>query len=118
MHAVDATLGKPPVGPAADPVADALVAVARGDRAAFAELYRLTAPLLLGVALKLLRRRDLAEDVLQEALLTVWQRAERFVPERGAPLGWLSMVVRNRAIDRLRREMRQPAATASATEGE
>ena len=85
----------------------ALVATATGDRAALATLYRLAAPRLLGVALRILRRRDAAEDVLQEAFISIWERAGQYSGERGPPLPWLAMIVRNRSIDRLRKETRQ-----------
>lgn len=81
---------------------DVLRAVARGDRAAFEELYRLTSARLLGVCLRILPARAEAEDVLQEAYLTVWRRAASFEPARGGAMTWLIALTRNRAIDRLR----------------
>jgi RNA polymerase sigma-70 factor (ECF subfamily) len=91
----------------ADPLGIALAAVAAGDRSAMAELYRLTAPRLLGVAMRILGRQDAAEDVLHEAYLSVWQRAGQYAADRGQPLAWLAMIVRNRAVDRLRQEARR-----------
>ena len=85
-----------------DPLIGLMEAVARKDRRAFDELYRLTAPRLLGFAVKMLRRRDLAEEVLQESFLAIWQRAGAYDSEYGSPLGWLVTIVRHRAIDRLR----------------
>ncbi|TWT12798.1 sigma-70 family RNA polymerase sigma factor [Reyranella sp. CPCC 100927] len=85
----------------------ALAATARGDRKAFADLYRLASPTLMAVALRVLARRDAAEDVLQEAFLAIWDKAGQYQAERGAPLGWMAMVVRHRAIDRVRRERRR-----------
>jgi len=85
----------------------ALTATARGDRAAFADLYRLASPTLLAVALRVLGRRDAAEDVLQEAFLAIWDKAGMYQAERGAPLTWMAMVVRHRAIDRVRQERRR-----------
>jgi RNA polymerase sigma-70 factor (ECF subfamily) len=85
----------------------ALEATARGDRAAFADLYRLASPTLLAVALRVLGRRDAAEDVLQEAFLAIWDKAGMYQAERGAPLTWMAMVVRHRAIDRVRQERRR-----------
>ncbi len=85
-----------------DPLIGLMEAVARKDRRAFDELYRLTAPRLLGFAIKMLRRRDLAEEVLQESFLAIWQRAGAYDGEVGSPLGWLVTIVRHRAIDRLR----------------
>jgi RNA polymerase sigma-70 factor, ECF subfamily len=77
--------------------------VAQGDRQAFATLYDATAPQLFGVALRIIRRRDVAEEVLQESFVAVWQRAADYAPAGGAPLTWLTSIVRNRAIDQLRR---------------
>ncbi len=94
-------------GSEADPIGQFLTAVAAGDREAMAGLYRLTAPRLLGIAMRILRRQDAAEDVLHEAYLAVWQRAGQYSRDRGQPLAWLAMIVRNRAIDRLRQETRR-----------
>src|SRR5690349_13710973 len=77
--------------------------VVRRDRAAFAALYARTAPQLFGIALRILRQREEAEDVLQEAFVAVWDRAASFDPERGSVMTWLVTVLRHRAIDRRRR---------------
>ena len=85
---------------------DLLIAAGHGDRGAFARLYDASAPTLFAVSLRTLRRRDLAEDVLQEAFLTIWRKARQYRPDRGHPLAWMIAIVRNRAIDRLRAESR------------
>ncbi|HTE42227.1 MAG TPA: sigma-70 family RNA polymerase sigma factor [Steroidobacteraceae bacterium] len=72
------------------------------DSKALSELYRLTSPQLLGVLLKLLRRRALAEEALQDVMVRVWQRASQFEAYRGRGMAWLVSVARNRAIDLLR----------------
>jgi RNA polymerase sigma-70 factor (ECF subfamily) len=87
--------------------------VAGGDQAAFAELYDRLARLAYGVALRILRSPQLAEDVTQEAFLTVWRDADRFRAARGSARSWVLMIVRARAIDRTRREQRRGGATAS-----
>jgi RNA polymerase sigma-70 factor, ECF subfamily len=89
-----------------------LRATAAGDRAAFAELYASTAPQLFAIALRILRQRDRAEDVLQESFVAIWQRARDFDAEKGGPMTWLITVLRNRAIDALRRGARQPERLA------
>ncbi len=81
-----------------------LAATAGGDRGAFADLYAETATRLFGVALRIVGRRDHAEDVLQEAFVRVWNAAGDYRSARGAPMAWLSTIVRNKAIDRKRRE--------------
>jgi RNA polymerase sigma-70 factor (ECF subfamily) len=77
--------------------------VAAGDRAALAELYRLTSGKLFAVCLRILVQRAEAEDVLQDVYLTVWKKAGLFDQARGvSPITWLAAVARNRALDRLR----------------
>ena len=83
---------------------DLLVATAAGDRAAFAELYRQTAGQLLGLAQRMLRDRAAAEEVIQEGFIRIWSRAGEFQPDRGAAMAWMVTIVRNGAIDRLRKE--------------
>ena len=85
-------------------IAALLEATARGDRAAFRDLYDATAPKLLGIALRIIRNRSIAEEVLQEVYVKIWQNAERFTPEAGHPAAWLAAIARNRAIDRIRAE--------------
>ena len=82
---------------------DALIeATGRGDRAAFRALYDETSARLFGVVLRIVRDRGVAEDVLQETYLKVWQKAEIFDPAAGRPITWLATIARNRAIDRVR----------------
>ena len=75
-----------------------LVATAARDVDAFERLYRRCAPLLLGVALRVTRRRELAEEVLHDSFMRIWRAAHTFDPF-GAPVGWMTTIVRNRAID-------------------
>ncbi len=91
-----------------------LAASGGGDRRAFAEAYRIAAPRLFAVTLRMLRRRDLAEDVLQDAFISIWRKAGQYRPERGGALAWMIAVVRNRAIDRLRGEARKSATLAES----
>jgi RNA polymerase sigma-70 factor (ECF subfamily) len=76
-----------------------LAATAAKDQAAFAELYDLTRRRLFGVALMVLRRRDLAEDATQDAFIRIWRNAASFDPARGMPMTWMATIVRNLAID-------------------
>jgi len=76
--------------------------VALGDRKAFRALYDAAAPSLFGVALRILKRRDRAEDVLQDAFVSVWQRAASYSAAASQPMTWLTAIVRNRALDLLR----------------
>ena len=81
-----------------------LAAASRGDRDRFRSLYDATAPKLFALVLRITRNRAIAEEVLQETYVKVWQHAERFSPEAGKPMAWLATIARNRAIDRLRSE--------------
>lgn len=92
------------VSDAASDLSALLTATGAGDRRAFKSLYDATSRRLFGVALLILQRRDVAEDVLQEAYVRVWTQARQFDPARGPALAWLSRIVRNLAIDHLRRE--------------
>lgn len=89
-----------------------LAAVARGDREAFATLYRTTSDLMLAICLRMLRDRAEAEDVLQDVFVSVWHKAPQFDASRSTAMTWLTSIARNRAIDRLRASPRL-ANTAS-----
>ena len=71
----------------------------RSSAAAFERLYRLSAPVLLGVALRIVRRREVAEEVLHDAFTRIWNSAGSFDPVGGAPVGWMTAIVRHRALD-------------------
>ncbi|HEY3177374.1 MAG TPA: sigma-70 family RNA polymerase sigma factor [Casimicrobiaceae bacterium] len=77
--------------------------VALADQRAFTELYRLTSPHLYAVALRILREPAQAEEILQEAYVSVWHHAGTYVAAKSQPLTWLTSIVRNRCLDRLRR---------------
>jgi RNA polymerase sigma-70 factor (ECF subfamily) len=80
-----------------------LAATARGDRAAFEQLYAATRAKLYGVVLRILRRHDLADEVLQETYLKIWGSAGLFDPTRASPITWMVTIARNRAIDLVRK---------------
>src|SRR5579872_5547861 len=86
---------------------DLLHAAAQGRQAAFQELYGLTSPQLFASLLRILKRRDLAEEALQDAFVSVWQRAASYSADKGAPMTWLVSICRYRALDLLRRENRE-----------
>lgn len=85
-----------------DELSEALAGAGRGDRAAFRRVYEATSAKLMGVCLRILADRQLAEDVLQETYVTVWRKAETFDATRASPITWLVTIARNRSIDRLR----------------
>jgi RNA polymerase sigma-70 factor (ECF subfamily) len=72
------------------------------DPAALAELYDRYSRLLFGLILRILRNRDEAEEIMQDAFVQAWTRATTYRAEIASPAGWLVGIARNRAIDRLR----------------
>jgi RNA polymerase sigma-70 factor (ECF subfamily) len=86
-----------------DVLAELMARSALKDQRAFAELYRHTAAKLYGVALRILRRQDWAEEVLQESFVNIWNHLGEYSATRSAPLTWMTAIVRNRALDWVRR---------------
>src|ERR1700736_443773 len=80
-----------------------IAAVAKGDEAAFERLYTATRAKLFGVVLRILRRQDLAEEVIQEAYVKIWKSAGQFNPGLSSPITWMASIARNRAIDVVRK---------------
>lgn len=78
----------------------------RGDKSAFGELYVHFAPRVKSYLLRLGAPADVAEELAQESLLTVWRRAPTFDPELASVSTWIFTIARNKRIDRLRRERR------------
>jgi RNA polymerase sigma factor (sigma-70 family) len=85
----------------------ALEACARGERYALRAIYEREARSLLGVALRIVRDRETAHDVMQDAFLQVWQRASTYQRALGSGRGWIYTVVRHRALDEVRRVRRE-----------
>lgn len=85
--------------PHADLLADLIAASARGDQHAFQRLYAATSSVLFGMALRILKRRDWAEEVLQESFISAWRHAARYDRNKGAAMTWLIRIVRNQAFD-------------------
>jgi RNA polymerase sigma-70 factor (ECF subfamily) len=83
-------------------LADLLKASARGDQAAFAQLYDATSARAFGLAVRVVRDPAQAEEVAQEAFLDIWRTASRFDPDRGSPLAWMLTIVHRKAVDRVR----------------
>ena len=87
-----------------DEIQTLLSRVALRDAVALESLYRKVAARLLAVASRVVQDRALAEDVLQEVFLTVWNQSAQRAPGQSLTLAWLCVVTRNRAIDMLRRK--------------
>ncbi len=87
---------------------EAINAIAEGDGEAMRRLYEATASELYAICFAVVRNREVAEDLLQEAYTKVWNRAAGYDPEKGSPMVWLSFIARNSAIDRVRARSRRP----------
>src|ERR1700739_5024784 len=80
-----------------------LQGAARRDAAAFRALYDATSSKLFGFALRILVKRELAEEVLQESFVAIWNNAGSYQSQLAAPMTWMATIVRNKAFDLLRR---------------
>jgi RNA polymerase sigma-70 factor, ECF subfamily len=102
------------VDPAPEQLANLLAASGRGEQSAFAQLYELTSARLFGVALRMMRRRDWAEEALQDAFVSIWQHAAQYNMTKSAPMTWMTTIVRNRCLDWLRRPQPEQRADDDA----
>jgi RNA polymerase sigma-70 factor, ECF subfamily len=87
-----------------DELVGLLAAVAKGDQGAFERLYAATRAKLYGVVLRILRRADLADEVMQDAYLKIWRSAGEFDPRLATPITWMVAIARNRALDLVRKK--------------
>lgn len=78
--------------------------IADQDKSAFAQLYGLTSRKLYGVALRIVRDRSVADDLLQDAYLKIWRRARSYDPALASPIAWMVAIIRNGAIDIMRKQ--------------
>ena len=88
--------------PASGTLEALLHATARGDTAAFERLYQATSPKLYGIVLRIVKQREAADDVLQDAYVRIWKHARTQSGPTGSALGWMVRIARNRALDWLR----------------
>ncbi len=79
-----------------------LAQVAEGHMEAFARLYDITSPRLFAIAFRILRDEAVAQDATQEAYVNIWRKAKLYDPARGSPIGWMSVIVRNVALNMIR----------------
>jgi RNA polymerase sigma-70 factor (ECF subfamily) len=97
-----------PQGAASDPLDERaqltglLRASARGDEAAFAELYDATSRRIHGLVLRVIRDPAQSEEVTQEVFLEIWRLSTRFDDDQGSPLSWMMTIAHRRAVDRVR----------------
>jgi len=80
-----------------------LAATARKDAGAFRSLYEATSAKLFAFALRILNKRELAEEVLQESFVNIWNNASSYQSSLAAPMTWMTTIVRNKTFDLLRR---------------
>ncbi|WP_260482309.1 sigma-70 family RNA polymerase sigma factor [Sphingomicrobium flavum] len=85
----------------------ALHAAASGDPEALTDIFERTNGKLFGICMRILRNRELAEDVVQEVYIKIWRKAGRYQEDKASPMTWMATIARNSAIDVLRRK--QPA---------
>nr|WP_308807658.1 sigma-70 family RNA polymerase sigma factor [Pseudoduganella dura] len=84
-----------------------LLAAGRRDAQAFRTLYDATSPKLFGFALRILHKRELAEEALQDGYVAIWHAAGTYQAALAAPMTWMTTIVRNKALD-IRRRLDQP----------
>ena len=75
-----------------------------GDEVAMGSFYDATVNRVYGMAMKVVLRPELAEEVVSDVYLQVWRQASKYRSQRATPIGWLLMICRSRALDKLRRE--------------
>ncbi|MFC7053724.1 sigma-70 family RNA polymerase sigma factor [Hansschlegelia quercus] len=95
-----------------DDIAVALASCARGDRSALKVIYDSETPVLLAVATRIVRRREVAEEVLQDAFVRIWRSASTYDPALGSGRAWVFAIVRNRALNQLRDDRHTPVDDA------
>jgi RNA polymerase sigma-70 factor (ECF subfamily) len=84
------------------------------DQAAFAELYSATKGKLFSAVLRIVSRRDIAEEIIQEAYVRIWRNADSYRSSCGSPMTWMITISRNLAIDLVRRPVREVYSDESA----
>lgn len=84
-----------------------LLRIASKDAAAFHEFHRLHANLVFATVSQVLNNPHDAEDIMQDVMVMIWQKAHLYEPRKGKPLTWVISMARNRAIDRLRSKQRR-----------
>src|ERR1700693_4314574 len=94
-----------------------LAAASKGDAAAFERLYDATRARLYGVVLRILRRPDLAAEVMQDAYARIWRSAADFDPRIATPITWMVAIARGRALDLVRSQGAMEEATGAPDMG-
>jgi RNA polymerase sigma-70 factor, ECF subfamily len=101
-----------------DDLVNLIARCAIDDRLALKELFDRLQGYLYATALRLVRREDLAQEVLQETFIQLWQNANRYRTDRAKPLTWITSILRYRALDKLQSEQRHPPGPKDASQEE
>jgi len=94
------------MGQVSDPLLALLEKIGSGDEAAMATLYDATVNRIFGLAIKIVSKPELAEEVVGDVFMQIWNKAKDFDSDRAVPLAWMLMICRSRSLDKLRRESR------------
>ena len=100
-----------------DQLSELLLRCAKQDQIAFKQLYQLSSPKLYSVALHILHKPELAEDVLQESFIKIWKKVDTYHVHKGKAITWMTTITRNKAFDTLRRLKVRPKEIAIQYEG-
>jgi RNA polymerase sigma-70 factor (ECF subfamily) len=103
------------LSPPSPDLAKLIIAIGKGDHAAFEALYAATSPKLLALLVRLVPTRAIAEEILQDVYVRVWTNAGRYTPVEGAAFAWLASIARHRAIDVVR--LKTPVTLAPNEDG-
>jgi RNA polymerase sigma-70 factor (ECF subfamily) len=87
-------------------ITDLVNRIARNERSALADLFDSESGRMVAIAQRIVRRRDLAEEVVQDVFVAVWRKASQFDPARGTARGWLTTITRNKALNLIRDDAR------------
>nr|WP_301283062.1 MULTISPECIES: sigma-70 family RNA polymerase sigma factor [unclassified Halomonas] len=87
---------------------------ARGDQDALHALYREEGARMLGVVFRITRERGMAEDIVHDAFINIWQRASTFDPQRGSARTWIFSIARHLALNAIRRREREVVGDVEA----
>jgi RNA polymerase sigma-70 factor (ECF subfamily) len=108
LFPADSRLGdRADYSPAEMQAAALLRQIARGEHAALEKLYQLWAPTLLGIALRMVKNRSDAEEIMQDAFVRIWNQAKQYTHGQQRPFVWAHMILRGLCIDRIRHMNRQ-----------
>lgn len=106
------------MNPRDDDLVNLIARCAIDDRAALKELFERLQGYLFATAFRLVRREDLAQEVLQETFIQLWQNAHRYRVDKAKPLTWITSILRYRALDKLHAEQRHPASPVDESDEE